>query len=395
MDIILSELKKIWRPYILIILGVLGLGYYFLFSSFYVDYFYNGSEAKSDFELSYNWSKLYGNTLDLSEIKEINIELENEVEIFNKSLKDNPVALENSIISLESFREYRNEVLQGKVNNINEEIVYSIIDSTNYFKIQQLERFLEFYESLIQTNNLNHYTNMGYSEEIANRIYQLKNNQESWGYLPTSVLESTIEYLKYLAIWVVLSNTLLFSPVLVKDKVNSIRPIQWTSKKGRKIFDTQFKSSLISAITLTSINVIIYVILLLPNKPFSFWNLSLNSIWYGIVSWLDWNYGTYFLVLIFIIYVLSIISAMITFFLSRFSNNYISMLLKAIPLFVLLGPILGSWILDRPFLFKRFFINGHWLFLGAEILVLAIIFLIGILLIALSYKIQNKMELVD
>jgi len=41
-----------------------------------------------------------------------------------------------------------------------------------------------------------------------------------------------------------------------------------------------------------------------------------------------------------------------TLFLSQYSGNYVAMLLKAVPLLIVLGPLAGSWLLDGPFYFR-------------------------------------------
>ena len=65
-------------------------------------------------------------------------------------------------------------------------------------------------------------------------------------------------------------------------------------------------------------------------------------------SWFDWSYGTYLLVLVDLILALSLGTAGLTVFLSQYSGHYIAMLLKAVPLFVVVGAVLGSWLLDMP-----------------------------------------------
>lgn len=49
---------------------------------------------------------------------------------------------------------------------------------------------------------------------------------------------------------------------------------------------------------------------------------------------------------------LSLGAAGLTVFLSQYSGNYIAMPLKAVPLFVAAGAVLGSWLLDMPFTFR-------------------------------------------
>lgn len=62
MSLLGQELKKIWRPGILVGIVLLGLIYYYMFPSFYIEHFSNGPSAKEQFDLSVEWVARYGST---------------------------------------------------------------------------------------------------------------------------------------------------------------------------------------------------------------------------------------------------------------------------------------------------------------------------------------------
>ena len=49
MSLFWQELKKIWRPGILVGIVLLGLIYYYMFPSFYIEHFSNGPSAQEEF----------------------------------------------------------------------------------------------------------------------------------------------------------------------------------------------------------------------------------------------------------------------------------------------------------------------------------------------------------
>lgn len=82
---------------------------------------------------------------------------------------------------------------------------------------------------------------------------------------------------------------------------------------------------------------------------------------------------------------LSLGAAGLTVVLSQYSGNYIAMLLKAVPLFVAVGAVLGSWLLDLPFTFRTLWDGyGPWVPKGAEAVVAAALLVLGLGLCLLS-----------
>ncbi|MEI3362784.1 MAG: hypothetical protein V8R75_09645 [Oscillospiraceae bacterium] len=58
------ELRKIWRPGILVAILVLGAVYYWMFPQFYIEHFCNGPQAQAQFALASGWVERYGPTLE-------------------------------------------------------------------------------------------------------------------------------------------------------------------------------------------------------------------------------------------------------------------------------------------------------------------------------------------
>lgn len=94
-----------------------------------------------------------------------------------------------------------------------------------------------------------------------------------------------------------------------------------------------------------------------------------------------------------LILALSLAVAGLTVFLSQYSGSYIAMLLKALPLFVAVGAVLGSWLLDQPFCFRRLWEGGPWIPKGTEAVVIAVLAAAGIVLCVLACCRQGKREL--
>ena len=211
--------------------------------------------------------------------------------------------------------------------------------------------------------------------------------------LPGSVKTSTREYGKDLAVWCVLSVVLLLSPTLVRDRLRNTRPTQWASRRGRSVLNVQMGAALLSALGLTIVNLTIYAVPFLAQGPLRFAACGLDGIWEWGTPWFDWSYGTYLLVLVGLLLALSLGTAGLTVFLSQYSGSYIAMLLKAVPLFVAVGAVLGTWLLDMPFTFRSLGSGAVWLPRGIEAVTAGVLLALGLSLCILSCRQQKKREL--
>ncbi|MDE7271570.1 MAG: hypothetical protein K2N95_00680 [Lachnospiraceae bacterium] len=394
------ELRKIINPGILTAIVLLGMVYYFLFPNFYIQYFCNGANAEAEFALSAEWAARYGATINASGRAELDTQLADEMEVFRQELLAMPEALEAGITGYDSFCEYMQRYLdqtaaEGNVADMEEErLRWKIMGGTNYYRIQAMEQFIASYDR-VADSEINERTLPGcYTDAMIQRGDKLMQSEQKYGFLPTCVYDSTREYGRYLAVWCVLSIVLLLSPVLVRDRLCRTRPLQWSSGYGRTVLRTQMRAACIAAFVVTAVNLVVYAIPFLRQNPLIFKDFGLESLWNSAAPWFDWTYGAYLLVLAGLIFILSMAAALLTVFLSRYSGNYIPMLLKALPLFVVLGPMAGGWMLNNAFYLRTLFQEGQiGGFCGMEAVMAVFLLAMGIGLCASAAMRQNRMEL--
>ncbi|MDE6055617.1 MAG: hypothetical protein K2G55_18085, partial [Lachnospiraceae bacterium] len=233
-----------------------------------------------------------------------------------------------------------------------------------------------------------------YTAAMRRRDNELMQSEQKYGFFPTCVYDSTREYGRYLLVWCVLSIVLLLSPVLVRDRLCRTRALQWSSSCGRTILRTQMTAACVVGFVVTVVNLVVYGIPFLRQNPLIFKDFSLESLWGGAAPWFDWTYGTYLIVLAGLILVLSMATVLLTVFLSQYSINYIPMLLKALPLFVVLGPMIGSWVMDNTFYFRELWqglpIGG---FCGMETVMAGFLLVLGIGFCVSAGMRQSRAEL--
>lgn len=403
MELLKYELKKIWNPLLILVLILLGVLYYFLFCDFYIDYFHNGAPTKAAFELSAGWAETYGPTLETEERAALDDQLNAEYDRFAEIVRADDRAAQVGIVDWDSFDDFYQNYFDsarergGEWEEEKERVIGLIVNNSNYHEIVFIQQTIETYDRLENDipPHLN-YDGIGDSDTLRTkklaRIDKITGSETVHGYLPVSVMDNTWSYAARMAAWCVLSVILLLSPTLVRDRLRRTRSQQWTSRKGRRIWNTQLLAAGISAITLTALNMIVYTLPFLAQGPLVFKDFRLFSfLWFGI-PWVDWMFGWYLIVLAVMIFLLTITTAGFTVLLSQYSGHYIAMLLKALPLFAIMAYISAGVLLDRSFFFGNPL--SEWLELpGAEALGVIVLFLIAFAFLLISRSRQTRREI--
>lgn len=397
MKLLKWELRKIVNPGILAAVVLLGIVYYYLFAEFYILYFCNGANAEAEFALSAEWVGKYGVTMDDSGRAALDLQLEEELEDFREELLSVPGTLEAGVTDYDSFCAYSERYFEqisaeGNVADMEQErFRWQIMDGTNFYRVQALKSFMASYdyyragENVISENG---------TDAMIRRRNELMQSEQKYGFLPVCVQDSTREYGRYLAVWCVLSIVLLLSPVLVRDRLCRTRPLQWSSCHGRAVLRTQIAAACIAAFAVTAVNLTVYGIPFLRQNPLIFKDCGLKSLWGSATPWFDWTYGTYLVVLAGLILVLSMAAALLTVFLSQYSGNYIAMLLKALPLFVVTGSMIGSWMLYNSFYFRSLWQGAQmWGFCGMEAVMAVFLLALGMGMCVSAVIRQRRVEL--
>ena len=395
------ELRKIWRPGILAAILLLGAVYYWMFPQFYIEYFCNGPSGEAQFDLASDWVARYGPTLEPEERAQLDGQLAEEIDVFVRQIAAIPEAAAAGLTDYEAVLSFRENYLDGTQEHGGEAdmdveaLLYRVYSGTSWYRIEVLTDVMETYDTQAERRAqiVSNRREDGQPEAMVRREAELASAEMAHSLLPSSVKHSTQEYGKDLAVWCVLSIVLLLSPTLVRDRLRNTRPTQWASRRGRSVLNVQMGAALLSALGLTIVNLTIYAVPFLAQGPLRFAACGLDGIWEWGTPWFDWSYGTYLLVLVGLLLALSLGAAGLTVFLSQYSGSYIAMLLKAVPLFVAVGAVLGTWLLDMPFRFRNLGNGAVWLPRGIEAVTAAALLVLGLSLCILSCRQQKRREL--
>lgn len=397
MNLLKWEMRKIWNPVILAALLIFGLIYYWMFPLFDIQTFgYNGI-GEDGYRVAWELVERYGPTLEPEERAELDGWLEEEKEQFQAVLAQIPEAAALNLTDYDSFdafmQSYYEEALaQDSQADMNlERLSHRIYNGSNWYGIEYLTDIMRLYDESAGQGALRVESRIedGAPQAVIERTRQLNQPENAWGLMPETVRQNTRDYTMDLAVWSVLSVVILLSPTLVRDRLYRTKALQWSSRRGRATLPVQMWAGVISAFILTLVNLTAYAIPFLKKGALHFAQCRLPGIDFGFDFWFDWTYGEYLVILIGLILALSLGAAGMTLFLSQYSGNYIAMLLKALPLFVGVGSLFGSWLLDWPFYFRKSV--SLWLPKGTELAAILIFVTVSaVLCIAACRRIKRK-----
>lgn len=404
-----EELKKIWRPGVLLALVILGAVFYLMFLEFYTKHFPNGPNDAAQIELAADLIDQYGTTLEPEAYEKLTATLPVLMAEADQHIRANSLAQRNGLSSYAEYVEFQEETRQysGELSKAEQEKYTDAMLIQNalwggetdniYGRLYAVETTLREYDAWRETapDLQSRVYDMGYGqkayENAARRFFGTDN---AWrNILPNQVPEAVGNYMGMLLIWISLSVCVLLSPVLVRDRMCNLRPLQWSARRGRGVFQSQLAAAMLSAFLWTTLNLLIFGGLFLTNGISAFFSSRMFSFLMSGFSWVNWSFGVWCLVLIGLCYLICFGAAGLAFFLSRYSGNYVAMLLKLIPLLTVCA-ILAPKLLIGAFYYQ----NQLYLLTSVpmiELIAAVVVFVLGLGLCCFAAARMKRQDLLS
>jgi len=176
------------------------------------------------------------------------------------------------------------------------------------------------------------------------RMTEVLDAGEYRGTMPGNIFWGMTYYFHHFALMLILASILLHSPLVTTDRMRGVRPLQYSSKLGRRIMLRQFAATLLSSFLLTTLMTAALGLLLARAGVFAYWNHGLTSFPTSlsfVITFSPMTLGRYMLIMAAIGYALCLGASAAAFIVSRFSRNLITLAIKAIPVFVALSLLHG------------------------------------------------------
>lgn len=365
MKIIFYEMKKIWSWKIIGVLVLITAIFYQMFLYYPIENFSTNHPHIEEHNLTVEMVERYGIQITEEEfesfISEKQAIYEAELDTYFETLA---VFKETGISNMEDYQALQEKELTEKEF----EAVMAIADGdkTNYvtYKLQALDYMMEERPYGSGSNNI----------------------------MSSYAFESTMNYIGHLAILVVLLTLILTAPVVLRDRMKNMHFLQYTSKNGRKIIGQQFKAVLVSGLVLTTICIGLFGGLILRNDLLVFWNSPVHSFLNVAMQNIlfDLTFGEYLSLSVIFIYLLNVSVTILTFVISRFSQNMITLIMKLVPIFAVLTAICTALFARMFTPDNRFY--GSIAVDGVEGMVLAAILVIVTIISMIVLKREKRVD---
>lgn len=332
---------------ILAVGAVMVLGYFLLVNNQF------GYYRSPDYQMAEQWVKRYGPTMEEDERRDAEKDVLAVEREMDEWLANQPEFAAAGIFDHHDWDDYRNRT--GKFENLSEdwedweetdEILYDLLFGYDYetnswksddlgMRYQDIPGMLESYDTRNELFDLDD-PDYGYSQsQIANLEWQnqLKKADGLRGLLPRDAFYNLYYPVIYFALLAVLGVFLLLSPYPVRDRLRDVRPLQWTSKTGRKLARVQFGAMMVSAFLLTTAVLVPCFLKYLSTGDAVFFDCPVNGFMSGVE--LSWNLtlGQWVMVCFIFCYIAALGAASFAYLLARSCSGYVSMLLKEVLLF--------------------------------------------------------------
>lgn len=333
MNIIKNEIKKIFNPINMLVAALLTIIVWFLFISFNIEHFPNGSEVY-DYDTSVYMLKNYGISMDEEEFKDFKQYREKRAQEATKYLLSRDEFVKSGISNYDGFinRQSDDSLEQEnrkKLDDLESKIFFE--DNIEVFwELQSLDYHIERYEDKglwISSRSENE------SPAQKARFKEIRDSEGANSPLSFIIFNNYNSLIFEINLLVLICICILICPIFINDKKNKVNYIQYSTKTGRKLFNKKVIASLISAIAITTLHLGILFTVYKSNNTYMFWDCSISSFISDMTSWYDITFGQYIILTVILTYIISIIASIITIYVSSITNTYISAIGIQIPIF--------------------------------------------------------------
>jgi hypothetical protein len=160
--------------------------------------------------------------------------------------------------------------------------------------------------------------------------------------MPYYVPERLSHYSKMLTVACVVCTVILVSPLVATDRARKVYLLQYSSSYGRRILRTQFAAAMLSAFAMSLVFTALCGAVYAQLGTQMFWDASIVSFWGMAFYMYDITYGQYAGLMAAMPVAFSVAAASAAFVISRFSDNYVKLLNKAVPFGLAVAAIVSA-----------------------------------------------------
>lgn len=342
MNIIINELKKIFKPINIVLVTLITVIIWTLFMSFNIEYFPNGSD-RYIYDVSVDILNKYGISMDEDEFKDLKKYREKKAEeateyLLTKDLfvKSGCTNYDDLIKGIDNY--YDGEVSKKELNDLHSKIMF---EENNYlfWELENLDYAIDRYENKDFWIGLG-----GLNESTAqkSRHEEIRESEQAYSPLNFRILQNYHNLIFGITLLILICIPALIIPIFMNDNKNKVNYLQYSSKLGRKLFNKKIIASVIGSFIIATMQLAILFVVYRTNNTYMFWDCSINSAISDMASWYDITFGQYIVLSVILNYIIAFITCMISVYVSSSTNTYISAIGIQIPILF----AFGMWLMD-------------------------------------------------
>lgn len=358
---ILQELKKIFGIKRVLLIAAFAVLYYFLFFRLNVgipEYHSDSVLLQTSLELL----ERYGENLEEAEYQDLS-------EVFHKIeesaidawIKENDAFRQYGMESYRDWLEGENELSDDIEASLSSQILTGFTEEEQReamkiaFRDMYLDMLLEAYEAETRSDRLTAY----YSEipETAEKRITERNREEVYSLMPYTVMKRYRSILSDFALFLFLSMLFLIVPYSVKDTVEGVPILQYTSQKGCRYYWKKLAAVFIGAFLLCMAETGLLALMLGIDRTFSFAGCFVSGFSNPFITFVKLTFGQYIAMSLVYIVGIALCLAMVAYCLSSWARNYVSAIALQIP------AVIFSFVLSYGFMYNFAEISQNWILL--------------------------------
>lgn len=353
MRIFWNELKKLLNWKLLLILLLFSGLFYWMFLNFDFKYYPNGHPSTECLVLRKMMVAKYGLTIDKAEQKEFET-------VDYQAIKK---AANRELAGMKAFRDARittvDELaaLDDKTDDTSRELMNKLLEASNDVVphcIPPRPDAFYMYEEARDTVKSFHSMDSGAQFRISGvptraakqRVAELEKRAASEGipvisWMLNGPLPTWINIMGYFSVLLLFTVAILISPFLVRERRSNVRDLTYTSRKGRRLFSTQFGASLTAAVLAEAVQFAVLFALFLTGTHRGDLLFLKCDVSYDQGTWWDMTFLQYIVWNCVIVFLLAFGYAMVSFAVSKLCRNYVAVLAVQVPLIFLASKLSG------------------------------------------------------
>lgn len=400
-----AELKKFVQPVLILVAILISIVFYQLELNWLYTYWPNGALVPI-YQYADDWHDRFGKTMSDADFDAVQQEYELLREETGQILAKSELGKENNIKSYEDFEEKESHLVEGSIDELSaadrlerenfREL--ELVAEQNVYKIQAyqwIEKAMSKFESeeaFFKDKNVSDQDKKLLSD------YLLK--EQGWrNNLPEYLSGQVSSHISKILNLTLIIMSLLLPAVFIKDNILKIKATQWTSKKGRSLVKVQYLAMQLTGFVVITLGLLVFLGPILATEFTRYFSSGLNSFFTEIstfgtnYSYTSLTFGQLLLLLIGFVYLLGFSFSNILFFISQTSKNYLTMLMKVIPMLVIFVIASDTIIMKALHLDNRLYEITQ--LLNVEIYATCAILIASLILGTLSIRKIKKQELLE